>query len=130
MKIKPCLDEYLEYLAVHRHLSPLTVAANRRDLENFIQALPGQETHSIATIEELEIRAYLMQRSAQGAAAQSLARYRSHLKNFFAYCLQQYPELLVSNPVELVSTPKIKRTLPEVLDVHTLLRLLDIPTNS
>jgi len=37
---------------------------------------------------------------------------------------------LESNPVELVSTPKIKRALPEVLDVDTLFKLLEIPTSS
>ncbi len=127
MKIKPCLDAYLEYLSVYRHLSPLTVAANRRDIEQFIQALPEQQDHPITAIKELQIRTYLMQRSAQGAAAKSLARYRSHLKNFFAYCTKQHPELITTNPVELVSTPKIKRTLPEVLDVDTLFKLLAIP---
>ena len=130
MKIKPCLDAYLEYLTVHRHLSPLTVAANRRDLGHFMQSLSGQQDHAISAIKELDIRTYLMQRSAQGSAAKSLARYRSHLKNFFAYCLQQHPELLPNNPVELVSTPKIKRNLPEALDVDTLFRLLDIKDNS
>ena len=130
MKIKPCLDAYLEYLSVYRHLSPLTVAANRRDIEQFIQALPEQQDHPIAAIKELQIRTYLMQRSGQGAAAKSLARYRSHLKNFFAYCAKQHPELITTNPVELVSTPKIKRTLPEVLDVDTLFKLLAIPDNS
>lgn len=128
MKIKPCLDEYLEHLTVHRHLSPLTVSANRRDLAHFMKALiaaKGTEPE-LAQVQEADIRAYLMQRSATGAAAKSLARYRSHLKNFFAFCIQRYPDLLPTNPVELVSTPKIGRTLPEVLDVDTLFKLLDI----
>ncbi|MGJ8662232.1 MAG: tyrosine recombinase XerC [Marinicella sp.] len=128
MKIKPCLDEYLTHLAVHRQLSPLTVAANRRDLEHFIDDLMQAKRSEIdiELISEADIRAYLMQRSASGAAAKSLARYRSHLKNFFAFCINRYPDLLIGNPVELVSTPKIGRSLPEVLDVDTLFRLLDI----
>lgn len=130
MKIKRCLDAYLEHLSVYRRLSPLTVAANRRDIEHFMQALPAQQNHAMADVTERHIRTYLMHRSAQGAAAKSLARYRSHLKNFFAYCLREHPKLMTNNPVELVSTPKIKRSLPEVLDVDTLFKLLAIPANS
>ncbi len=130
MKIKPCLEAYLDHLASHRHLSPLTVSANRRDLEHFINALPAAKADNLSSIKDADIRTYLMQRSAAGAAAKSMARYRSHLKNFFAHCLKQYPGLMDNNPVELVSTPKIKRTLPEVLDVDTLFKLLDIPANT
>ncbi len=130
MKIKSCLDVYLEHLAIHRHLSPLTVDANRRDIEHFMRTLPASGDTPIDAVDEAVVRKYLMGRSATGAAAKSLARYRSHLKNFFAFCQKQHPELMTHNPVELVATPRIKRTLPEVLDVDTLFRLLDIKADT
>ncbi len=130
MKIKPCLEAYLLHLSEERHLSPLTVSANQRDLLHFINTLPDQLQADIGAIQTQDIRAYLMSRSAQGAAAKSLARYRSHLKNFFAYLQKHHPTQLNHNPVELVGTPKIKRTLPEVLDVDTVFRLLEIPLTS
>ncbi len=130
MKIKQCLDLYLEYLSVHRHLSPLTVSANRRDISHFMAALPPAKLNDLAEVDETDVRTYLMHRSAQGASAKSLARYRSHLKNFFAYFQERHPLQLPHNPVALVSTPKIARTLPEVLDVDTLFRLLELPDDT
>ena len=125
MKIKPCLENYLEHLAFSRNLSPLTVAANRRDIEHFINHLNEDD---VINVTEHQVRAYLMGRSSEGIAAKSLARYRSNLKNFFAYLKQQ--KLIDDNPVEWVQTPKIKRSLPEVLDVDTMFKLLDIPLSS
>ena len=125
MKIKPCLENYLEHLAFSRNLSPLTVAANLRDIEHFINHLNEDD---VINVTEHQVRAYLMGRSSEGIAAKSLARYRSNLKNFFAYLKQQ--KLIDDNPVEWVQTPKIKRSLPEVLDVDTMFKLLDIPLSS
>ncbi len=130
MKIKPCLDAYLDHLASHRQLSPKTVEANHRDLNHFLCSLTADKANSLKTIKDTDIRTYLMRRAAEGAAPKSLARYRSHLKNFFAYCHERYPQLVSNNPVELVSTPKIRRSLPEVLDVDTLFKLLDIPATT
>jgi integrase/recombinase XerC len=125
MKIKPCLESYLEHLAFSRNLSPLTVTANRRDIEHFIIQL---NVNDVLSVTEQQVRAYLMGRSSEGISAKSLARYRSNLKNFFAYLKQQ--KWIQDNPVEWVQTPKIKRSLPEVLDVDTMFKLLDIPLSS
>ncbi|WP_223788314.1 tyrosine recombinase XerC [Marinicella meishanensis] len=130
MKLKSCLEAYLEHLSTHRQLSPLTVDANRRDLNHFAASLTAAQQQDLSQIKEQHIRQYLMQRAAKGAAAKSMARYRSNLKNFFAFCQQQHPGVLTHNPVALVGTPKIKRTLPEVLDVDTLFKLLDIPATT
>lgn len=128
MKAASCLERYVQHLADQRQLSPLTVSANQRDLSHFINQLPAEQQQDIHTVAEQDIRSYLMGRSAQGLAARSLARYRSHLKNFFAWLVTN--KHLDVNPVELVSTPRIQRKLPQVLDVDTLFQLLDIPVNS
>ena len=128
MHIKQCLDNYLQHLSFNRHLSPLTVSANQRDIEQFIQSLEEKKIEVVTKVVESDVRTYLMGRAAQGISARSLARYRSHLKNFFAFLKQQ--KILDSNPAESVQSPKIKRKLPEVLDVDTMFKLVDIPLNS
>lgn len=94
----------------------------------FMQSLSLLEQTQVTTITEQDVRSYLMGRASKGIAAKSLARYRSHLKNFFAYLKQQ--GMVENNPVELVQTPKIKRKLPEVLDVDTVFKLVDIAVDS
>ncbi|MCB1582052.1 MAG: tyrosine recombinase XerC [Marinicella sp.] len=128
MHIKQCLDNYLQHLSFNRHLSPLTVSANQRDIEQFIQSLEKGKADVVTEVTENDVRSYLMGRAAQGISARSLARYRSHLKNFFAYLKRQ--KILDINPAESVQTPRIKRKLPEVLDVDTMFKLVDIPLSS
>jgi integrase/recombinase XerC len=128
MNIKQCLDNYLQHLSLSRHLSPLTVSANQRDINQFIASLKSTQSTDVKNITEHAVRSYLMGRSAEGLSAKSLARYRSNIKNFFAYLKQQ--KLIKTNPVDLVKTPKIKRKLPEVLDVDTMFKLMDIPVNT
>lgn len=128
MNIKQCLDDYLQHLSLSRHLSPLTVSANQRDINHFISKLKPSEVADVEIISEHAVRSYLMGRSAEGLSAKSLARYRSNLNNFFTFLKQQ--KVINVNPVELVKTPKIKRKLPEVLDVDTMFKLLDIPVST
>ena len=106
----------------------MTVSANSRDIEQFIQFLSQDKTEDVNAIVEQDVRTYLMGRSSKGISAKSLARYRSNLKNFFVFLKQK--GMVEFNPVELVQTPKIKRNLPEVLDVDTMFRLVDITIDS
>lgn len=126
--IESSLEQYLEHLSLGRNLSPLTVSANQRDIKQFIQSLSKGEQTPVKSITEQNVRTYLMTRAANGVSAKSLARYRSHLKNFFAYLKHQ--KFIDNNPVELVQTPKIKRKLPDVLDVDTVFKLVNISADS
>ncbi|WP_395373800.1 tyrosine recombinase XerC [Marinicella sp. W31] len=127
MNIKPSVDDFLQYLHSVRNLSTATVTAYRRDLNRFID-VTSDTVDTLETIETAVVRTFLMQESARGLSPASLARMRSSLNTFFEYALDK--QWLQKNPVHGVSTPKISRKLPEVLDVDTLQRLLEIPTES
>ena len=117
----------MQYLQSVRNLSAATVKAYQRDLSNFITAIEPS-ADALTAIDTPTVRTFLMQESARGLSPASLARLRSSLNGFFEYALDK--QWLEKNPVHGVSTPKISRKLPEVLDVDTLQRLLEIPAES
>jgi integrase/recombinase XerC len=122
-------ERYLEYCDIQRSLAVLTLKAYKRDIEEFITYLQLNQ-HSInpERISDRYIRDFLVDLYQNQLSPKSLARYRSSINNLFEYILNN--KAIKSNPVALVNTPKIRNKLPEVLDVDTMNRLVNIPLNS
>ncbi|MBL4660847.1 MAG: tyrosine recombinase XerC [Alcanivoracaceae bacterium] len=121
--------QYLEYCEVLRNLAALTLKAYERDIEAFIAFHQLSKPDLLANdVSSDDISAFLVNEYQSKISAKSLARYRSSIKNLFAYILHK--KGIKSNPVELVSTPKIRNKLPEVLDVDTVCMLVNIPLES
>ncbi len=120
---------YLEYCKIQRNLADLTLKAYQRDLDLFISFHKKNHNNTLVNeITDRHISDFLIDQFSNNISAKSLARYRSSINNLFNYILNN--KGIESNPVELVNTPKIRNKLPEVLDVDTLNRLLDIPLES
>ncbi len=121
--------KYLEYCKIQRNLAALTLKAYGRDINAFIEFLHQQHgAPSVELVTDTMVSQFLVEQYSLNISPKSLARYRSSLNNLFAYILQN--KGINNNPVELVNTPKIGRKLPEVLDVDTVSRLLNIPAES
>jgi integrase/recombinase XerC len=129
MNLNGWIDAYLEHCKVLRNLADLSIKAYRRDLQAFVtfhQQNGGKL--SVKHIADNHISAFLINEYSRDISPKSLARYRSSLQNLFSFIMQKGG--ISANPVELVNTPKIRNKLPEVLDVDTLIKLLDIPLES
>ncbi len=121
--------KYLEYCQVQRNLAALTLKAYERDISAFIDFLQQQHNNpSVELVSDTIVSQFLVEQYSQNISPKSLARYRSSLNNLFAFILHN--KGISNNPVELVNTPKIGSKLPEVLDVDTVSRLLNIPAES
>ena len=129
MNLNDWKQQYLEYCEVLRNLAALTLKAYERDIEAFIAFHELSKPNLLAKdVNSDDISAFLVNEYQSKISAKSLARYRSSIKNLFAYILHK--KGIKSNPVELVNTPKIRNKLPEVLDVDTVSRLVNIPLES
>ncbi|MFK8010656.1 MAG: tyrosine recombinase XerC [Marinicellaceae bacterium] len=121
--------DYLNYCSIQRSLAQLTLKAYGRDLDLFINFLHNNYDIKVATqVTDRHVSDFLIDQFNKNISAKSLARYRSSINNLFVYILNN--KGIKSNPVELVNTPKIRNKLPEVLDVDTMNRLLNIPLES
>ena len=120
---------YLEYCKIQRNLAILTLKAYQRDLDLFIKYHIQNQSNKLAeNVIDKHISDFLIDQFSHNISPKSLARYRSSINNLFQYILNN--KGIKTNPVEFVNTPKIGSKLPEVLDVDTISRLLNIPLES
>jgi integrase/recombinase XerD len=112
------LEAFLEMLAAERGASANTLAAYRRDLDDFCA-----ETGRLAAASTGEIRAYLSGLAGRGFAASSQARRLSALRQFFRFLVAD--GLREDDPTATADRPKARRNLPKIMTAADVDCLLD-----
>jgi len=122
------LKEYLTTLKLERNLSGNTVSSYKNDITSLLNFL---ETHGItdpSQVNKKELNSFFSSLSKTGLSSNSAARYYSSIKGFFRYLfIQNY---IKENPMEKVSSPKLKKGLPLVLSVTEVDSILSKPDTS
>ena len=106
-------DGFLRHLAQGRHLSPNTVTAYRRDLEDmgrFLTDYTGSASWSWTDVDRLTLRAFLGWLRRRGLARRTQARKLSAVRSLFRY-LHREGEL-DANPARGIRAPRLEKTLP------------------
>jgi len=119
------LKEYLTLLKLERNLSDNTTAAYKNDLSTYFAFL---ESYNIKDLDEItfrQINDFFVQLHQAGLTNASIARYFSSLKGFFTFLL--LANYIQNNPMEKISPPKLRKTLPEVLTVNEIDALFSLP---
>ena len=112
----PAVEDFLTHLAKERDVSPNTVIAYRRDLEEFVGFLGtyfGVREWSWQGLDRLAIRGFLAHLTRRKLNKRSIGRSLSAVRSFYKYLHRN--ELDV-NPARGVSTPKQEKYLPGYLD--------------
>jgi integrase/recombinase XerD len=118
---------FLAQLRTEAALSPHTLAAYRRDLAR-LDAFCERRKLGLASILTAELLAFLAEEQRAGVAPATLARRQSALRAFFRYALAE--RLVGTDPCTELSTPRIRRRLPRLLDARDVDRLLEGPDAS
>jgi integrase/recombinase XerC len=116
------LDRLLDHLAHEKRCSAHTVAAYRRDLEQFeayLEALAGVDGAEHAT--EKTIRAWMMELLGSGVGARSVNRKLSALRAFYRFA--RTVGAVAGDPTELIDPPKTPKRLPEFVEEPRMDRL-------
>ena len=121
-------EQFLAYLRDERGLSARTVAAYRRDLERFSNALSQQDIAAPGQVTEHDIRRFIAHVHRQGLGARSIQRLLSAVRSFYRWLMRE--GLASGNPAAQVRAPKAARKLPGTLDADSVARLLDISEDS
>ena len=116
---------YLSQLATQRQLSPLTVAAYRRDLAQLAQLLGGPAWTDVT---HADIRRLASKLHAQSLSPRSIARKLSSWRGFFNWLARE--TALAANPVDAVRAPKRARALPRALSVDDAVHLVATPSHA
>jgi site-specific recombinase XerD len=116
-------NDFVHRTEVERGLSPHTVAAYRRDLNQFAEFCGRLGTVGLAEVNRRIIRRYMSQLTTRGYSRRSVARKISAIRSFFSDAARR--KLVSANPAEGVRQPKRPELLPKALPSRGLVDLLD-----
>lgn len=110
------IRNFKNYLKLERGLSGNSVESYVRDAEKLFQFC-GEEK-KIAFLKDEDIHNFLVFLNDLGLSANSQARILSGIKAFFEYLFIE--KIIITDPTELISSPRITRKLPETLHLHEI----------
>jgi len=125
----PWVDAWLEHLLVVKGLSENSLAAYAQDLLHFHEFLDVRAC-PLESATDQTIFLYLMFLRQKGLTSRSLARRLSSMRGFFAHAVAE--GWIEASPAALIETPKLPRTLPDVLtraEMDSLLARPDLGTS-
>ena len=118
------IKHFGDFLKVERSLAANSVEAYLHDvglLKQFAQS--RRPSLSPLSLKADDVRDFLQFLNEMGIGASSQARILSGLKSFCRYLVDE--ELLVRNPTDLIEGPRLGRKLPEPLEYHEIVRMLE-----
>jgi integrase/recombinase XerC len=108
---------FLTHLEKERDVSPHTVRAYGRDLEEFTHYLRryyGTGAWTWQGVDRLAVRGFLAHLTRRGISKRSIARALSAVRSLYRYL--HLVEIVDANPARAVGTPRRERYLPKYLD--------------
>ena len=128
------IQQFLTYMAAERGASANTISAYRNDLAQlrayFIEQQPrqGEGAGTATPIEEIDaeqLQEYIVHLREQQYAPATVARKVAATKSLFSYLHGE--GLIVVNPAEQLSSPRVGRSLPRTLTIQEVDALLEQP---
>jgi integrase/recombinase XerD len=118
--LQAAIGDFLNELQVERGLSPLTVAAYRRDLAQFAIAAGGGWRH-----DPEPVRDFVNALRRDGRRPSTQARKVAAIRSFYGFALRE--ELADRDVAALLDAPKAGSYLPDVLGPEEVARILEAP---
>jgi integrase/recombinase XerD len=120
------IDRFGDYLTLEQGTSPLTLEAYRRDVERLIDYVRVKGAVSPVDITSRILRDFVYHLKDLGLAPSSIRRNISAVRTYFRFLLSD--GVVTRDPSERLETPRRWRTLPDVLTVAEISRLIAAPT--
>jgi integrase/recombinase XerD len=120
------LARFTDYIALEQGLSPRTQEAYQRDLLRFAEYAESKGVSAPVDITAKLLREYVYHLKDLGLSPSSIRRNVSAVRGYFRFLTGD--GIVVRDPSERLETPQKWRTLPEVLSVDEIQRLLASPT--
>jgi integrase/recombinase XerD len=115
------IELFLDMLAAERGATENTLAAYRRDLDDFAGHLASKH-RTVASASTDDIRGYLQALSKRSFAATSVARRLSAIRQLYRFLYAEGQR--GDDPAAIIEGPKRGRALPKVLGIKEVDRLL------
>ena len=115
------IEAFLEMMSAERGAATNTLIAYERDLADYAGFLQT-ERQDVLTADRKAVARYLARLEAEGLAARSAARRLSAIRQFHRFLLAE--GMREDDPTRIVAAPKPRKSLPKVLSVSEVDRLL------
>jgi integrase/recombinase XerC len=121
------IARFLQYLAVERNASDLTIKSYREDLGHLVDYFTQSHgsTPKPSTITTADLRGYVSGMHEAGYAKTTVSRRLASLRSFFRF--GQREGWANTNPAKPLRNPRKPRSLPHFLSTEELGRLLEAP---
>ena len=122
------LNQFLEYFQIVKKASEHTLRNYRLDLESFFKCLA---THQVTKDEDLKkinkalIRIFIANMHEIGLSRTTIIRRISSLRSFFKFLLKN--QKISCDPMEFIETPKLLKTIPNILTYQQVENLMSKP---
>ena len=123
MNWQSAITDFQLFLKIERGLSTNTIESYSRDLNKLLQFLETNEIDlSPIAIDENTVQQFIYE-IAKKVAVRSQARIIAGLRSFFDYLI--FEDYRVTNPTDLIETPKLGLKLPDTLSISEIDALID-----
>ena len=123
-------QDYLTMLRVERNVSPRTLEAYQRDLNQYLSFINDKDISNLSEISQMHIRDYIRILNNNGLAASSISRIFSSIRSYHKYLSAE--QIVTENPTLVLNSPKIPKKLPEVLmanEIESIIEAIDSSSN-
>ncbi len=120
---EPYKKGFKAFLQLEKSLADNSVEAYLRDIDKLTQYL--QEVQSLKNPGDIvlqDLQGFIKWIAGLGMTAASQARIISGIKTFYKYCLLEH--IATKDPTTLLESPKLKRSLPDVLSYAEIERII------
>lgn len=115
-------SDFAAYLLQERGLSKNTADAYLRDVNHLVNFLQ-QNSLTLVMVEERHLHEFLFTLHEIGIQPRSQARIIAGMRSFFQFL--QLEGYILSDPSELIESPKLPEHLPDVLSLEEIEKMLD-----
>ena len=111
--MKEYIEDFIDHISVERGLAKNTVLAYRHDLRVYVEHLDKKKIKSIDDIDRKHVTDFMFKQKKDGLSAKSITRSLAAIKMFHRFLVRE--SLTKEDPTDLVETPKIWKSVPDVL---------------
>ena len=120
------LERFADFMSLEKGSSPRTRDAYARDIERFVAFVLSRGVDAPGEVTSKALREFIYHMKDLGLSPASIRRNVSAIRSYFKFLVGDGH--VARDPSEKIETPQRWRTLPEVMTVDEIRRLLAAPT--
>jgi integrase/recombinase XerD len=119
------INLFIHYCAAEAGLADGTLEAYERDLTDLVRVLKLEGAAELEDVTSTDLVRFVDHCRGRGLAARTIVRRLSAVRSFYRFLRQEgYVE---ADPTETFESPKLRKSLPDVMTVQEVERLLEQP---